>query len=186
MSHIPIILLTALGDEKNMLEGLKIGADTYITKPFSVGVLKATVKNILTNRALLRQVYNSIEDKEQNLPVNCTNTLDWKFIASVKECIEKNMENSDFNVDMLSSQHHMSRTSFFNKLKALTGYAPADYIRMIRLQHAVQLLKQDKNTIAEIADMVGFSDAKYFREVFKRYYNVSPSKFNINQKIDDQ
>lgn len=186
MSHIPIILLTALGDEKNMLEGLKIGADTYITKPFSVGVLKATVKNILTNRALLRQVYNSIEDKEQNLPVNCTNTLDWKFIASVKECIEKNMENSDFNVDMLSSQHHMSRTSFFNKLKALTGYAPADYIRMIRLQHAVQLLKQDKYTIAEIADMVGFSDAKYFREVFKRYYNVSPSKFNINQKIDDQ
>ena len=74
---------------------------------------KATIKNILANRALLRQVYNSIEDEEQNFPVNCTNTLDWKFIASVKECIEKNMGDSDFNVEMLSNQHHMSRTSFY-------------------------------------------------------------------------
>lgn len=178
MSHIPVLLLTALGDEKNMLEGLKTGADAYIIKPFSVGILKATVKNILANRALLRLVYNSIEDKEQSLPTNCTNTLDWKFIASVKECIENNMGNSDFNVDILSSQHHMSRTSFFNKLKALTGYAPADYIRMIRLQHAAKLLKQGEYTITEIADMIGFSDAKYFREVFKKYYNVSPSQFN--------
>lgn len=91
MSHIPVVLLTALGDEKNMLEGLEIGADAYITKPFSVGILKATIKNLLANRALLRQVYNSIEEEEQSFPVNCTNTLDWKFIASVKECIEKNM-----------------------------------------------------------------------------------------------
>ncbi|WP_289199475.1 two-component regulator propeller domain-containing protein, partial [Bacteroides acidifaciens] len=86
MSHIPVILLTALGDEKHMLEGLEIGADAYIIKPFSVGILKATIKNILTNRTLLRQVYNSIQDEEQDFPVNCTNTLDWKFIASVKEC----------------------------------------------------------------------------------------------------
>ena len=177
MSHIPVVLLTALGDEKNMLEGLEIGADAYITKPFSVGILKATIKNLLANRALLRQVYNSIEEEEQNFLVNCTNTLDWKFIASVKECIEKNMGDLDFGVDVLSNQHHMSRTSFYNKLKALTGYAPADYIRMIRLQRAAQLLKQKEYTITEIAEIVGFSDAKYFREVFKKYYNVSPSKF---------
>lgn len=177
ISHIPIILLTALGDEKNMLEGLKIGADAYITKPFSVGILRATVKNILANRTLLSRIYNSIEEKEQDLPGNCTNTLDWKFIASVKECIEKNLGDSEFNVDVLSSQLHMSRTSFFNKLKALTGYAPADYIRMIRLQHAAQLLKQGGYTVTEIADIIGFSDAKYFREVFKKYYNVSPSKY---------
>ena len=177
MSHIPVILLTALGDEKNILGGLEIGADAYITKPFSVGILKVTIKNILANRELLRQVYNSIENKEKHLPVNCTNTLDWKFIASVKECIEKNMGDLDFGVDVLSNQHHMSRTSFYNKLKALTGYDPADYIRMIRLQRAAQLLKQKEYTITEIAEIVGFSDAKYFREVFKKYYNVSPSKF---------
>ena len=184
MSHIPVVLLTALGDEKNMLEGLEIGADAYITKPFSVGILKATIKNLLANRALLRQVYNSIEEEEQKFAVNCTNTLDWKFIASVKECIEKNMSDPDFNVEMLSSRHHMSRTSFFNKLKVLTGYAPADYIRMIRLQHAAQLLKQGEYTIAEITDMVGFSDAKYFREVFKKYYGVSPSKYGDSENTE--
>ena len=177
MSHIPVILLTALGDEKDILGGLGIGADAYITKPFSVGILKVTIKNILANRALLRHVYNSIEDEEEDLPANCSNTLDWKFIASVKGCIEKNMGDSDFNVEMLSSQHHMSRTSFYNKLKVLTGYAPADYIRMIRLQHAAQLLKQGEHTITEVADIVGFSDVKYFREVFKKYYDVSPSKY---------
>ena len=163
MSHIPVVLLTALGDEKHMLEGLEIGAD-----------------------ALLRRVYNSIEDEEPNFPVNCTNTLDWKFIASVKECIEKNMGDSDFNVEMLSNLHYMSRTSFFSKLKALTGYAPADYIRLIRLQHAAQLLKQGEYTITEIADKVGFSDAKYFREVFKKYYGVSPSKYVEAEKIHSQ
>ena len=177
MSHIPVILLTALGDEKDILGGLGIGADAYITKPFSVGILKVTIKNILANRALLRHVYKSIEDEEEDLPANCSNTLDWKFIASVKGCIEKNMGDSDFNVEMLSSQHHMSRTSFYNKLKVLTGYAPADYIRMIRLQHAAQLLKQGEHTITEVADIVGFSDVKYFREVFKKYYDVSPSKY---------
>ena len=149
-----------------------------------MGILKATIKNILTNRALLRRVYNSIEDEEPNFPVNCTNTLDWKFIASVKECIEKNMGDSDFNVEMLSSQHHMSRTSFYNKLKVLTGYAPADYIRMIRLQHAAQLLKQGEHTVTEVADIVGFSDVKYFREVFKKHFNVSPSQY-AKQKEED-
>ena len=100
---------------------------------------------------------------------------------TMQEAVER-FGNPDFNVDMLSSQHHMSRTSFFNKLKALTGYAPADYIRMIRLQHAAQLLKQGEYTIAEITDMVGFSDAKYFREVFKKYYGVSPSKYGESEK----
>ena len=75
---------------------------------------------------------------------------------------------------------YSSFPEIFNKLKALTGYAPADYIRMIRLQHAAKLLKQGEYTITEIADMIGFSDAKYFREVFKKYYNVSPSQFNKN------
>ena len=177
MSHIPVILLTALGDEKNILGGLEIGADAYITKPFSVGILKVTIKNILANRELLRQVYNSIENKEKHLPVNCTNTLDWKFIASVKECIEKNMGDLDFGVDVLSNQHHMSRTSFYNKLKALTGQAPADFVRNIRLKHAAELLKEGKYSVTEVAERTGFCDGKYFREVFKKYFNVSPSQY---------
>ena len=177
-SHIPIILLTALNDEKNILEGLKIGADEYIVKPFNIGILKATIANLLTNRALLKSKYANLEvSEEEEVSPNCATDLDWKFIATVKKSVEENIDNPAFNVDVLCNLLNMSRTSFYNKLKALTGYAPADYIRMIRLQRAAQLLKQKEYTITEIAEIVGFSDAKYFREVFKKYYNVSPSKF---------
>ena len=119
----PVMIVSGRNEDYDSLYGLSLGADAYITKPFSVGILKATIKNLLANRALLRQVYNSIEEEEHNFPVNCTNTLDWKFIASVKECIEKNMGDSDFNVEMLSNLHYMSRTSFFNKLKVFRRVA---------------------------------------------------------------
>lgn len=92
------------------------------------------------------------------------------------------MSNTDLNVDMLCRQHTMSRTGFFNKLKALTGYAPSDYIRLIRLQRAAQLLEHSEYQVTEIADMVGFSDAKYFREVFKKYYKVSPSEYRNSSR----
>ena len=179
-SHIPVVLLTALGDEKNILEGLHIGADEYIVKPFSINILKASIANLLANRALLRKRYANLEintEEEPSTTTTCSNSLDWKFMSNVKRHIEENMDNPDFTVDVLCSLLNMSRTSFYSKLKALTGYAPADYIRMIRLQRAAQLLKQKEYTITEIAEIVGFSDAKYFREVFKKYYNVSPSKF---------
>lgn len=110
-SHIPVILLTALGDEKICLKDWQ-SERTLILPNLSVWGYSRQRSKHTYNRALLRQFYNCIEDKEQNLPVNCTGTLDWKFIASVKECIEDNMGSPDFNVDLLSSRHHMSRTSF--------------------------------------------------------------------------
>ena len=181
-SHIPVILLTALSDEKNMLGGLEVGADAYITKPFSIAILKGNIKNVLTNRVLLRNTYASPDFNKQVIPANCANSLDWKFIAAVKKYIEENVSNTDLSVDMLCRQHTMSRTGFFNKLKALTGYAPSDYIRLIRLQRAAQLLEHSEYQVTEIADMVGFSDAKYFREVFKKYYKVSPSEYRNSSR----
>ena len=83
------------------------------------------------------------------------------------------MDNPSFNVDVLCNLLNMSRTSFYNKIKALTDQAPADYIRLIRLKHAAQLLKEQKHTITEISELTGFSDAKYFREVFKKHFNMS-------------
>lgn len=178
-SHIPIILLTALNDEKDQLEGLKIGADDYLVKPFNIGILKAKIGNLLTNRALLRNKYANLEvDNEEVECTNCQTTLDYQFISSIKNKVEDNLDNSDFNVDTLCTMLHMSRTSFYNKLKALTDQAPGDYIRLIRLKHAAKLLKTGSHTITEIAEMTGFSDAKYFREVFKKHYNVSPSKYS--------
>ena len=96
--------------------------------------------------------------------------------------MEDNIDNPALTVDVLCSLMGMSRTSFYNKLRALTDQAPGDYIRLIRLKRAVQLLKEDTHSITEIAEMTGFSDAKYFREVFKKHYNVSPSQYGKEKK----
>ena len=168
-SHIPVILLTALNNEKDILSGLQIGADEYVVKPFNIGILKANVANLLANRALLRSKYANLDldDEEHDEDcINCSQDIDWKFIANVKKNVEDNIDNPALTVDVLCSLMGMSRTSFYNKLRALTDQAPGDYIRLIRLKRAVQLLKEDTHSITEIAEMTGFSDAKYFREVF--------------------
>ena len=186
-SHIPIILLTALNNEKDILSGLHTGADEYIVKPFNISILKANIANLLANRALLRSKYANLElgeeeEEDKDLCINCSQDIDWKFIANVKKHVEDNLDNPSFTVDTLCSLMGMSRTSFYNKLRALTDQAPGDYIRLIRLKHAVKLLKENTHSITEIAEMTGFSDAKYFREVFKKYYNVSPSQYIKEKK----
>lgn len=179
-SHIPVVLLTALNSDQNIIDGLKTGADEYIVKPFNLGILRATIANLLSNRALLRNKYANLElnDSQHNTEcLNCSNDLDWKFIATVKQHVEQHMDDPNFNVDMLCNLMNMSRTSFYNKIKALTDQAPADYIRIIKLQRAIQLLKEQKYSITEISEMTGFNDAKYFREVFKKYFKVSPTQY---------
>ena len=179
-SHIPIILLTALNTERDIIEGLQTGADDYLVKPFNVGILRATIASLLQNRRLLRNRYTTLaldDEKPDAGCDNCANDLDWKFISTVTRYVEDNLEKTDFNVDSLCALMNMSRTSFYNKLKALTGQAPADYIRLIRLKRAARLLREKRYNITEISEITGFNDAKYFREVFKKYYKVSPSQY---------
>ena len=186
-SHIPVILLTALNNEKDILSGLQIGADEYVVKPFNIGILKANVANLLANRALLRSKFANLDlnDEENDEDcINCSQDIDWKFIANVKKNVEDNIDNPALTVDVLCSLMGMSRTSFYNKLRALTDQAPGDYIRLIRLKRAVQLLKEDTHSITEIAEMTGFSDAKYFREVFKKHFNVSPSQYGKEKRTN--
>ncbi|GAE16106.1 HTH-type transcriptional activator Btr [Bacteroides pyogenes] len=103
--------------------------------------------------------------------------MDWNFISTVKRHVENNIDNQSFNVETLCSLMGMSRTSFYNKLKSLTDQAPADYIRLIRLEYAIRLLKEGEHNITEISEMTGFNDARYFRQVFKKHFNVSPSQY---------
>lgn len=178
-SHIPVLLLTALGEEQNVLDGLHIGADEYIVKPFSVRILKASIANLLANRALLRSKYANLEiDIEEKTPLaKCTNSLDWQFLSDVKKSIEDNIDNPAFSVDVLKDLHNMSRTRFYSKLKALTGLSPQEFIKNIRLKRATQLLKEGVYNITEISEMCGFSESKYFRQVFKKEYKMSPSQY---------
>jgi CheY-like chemotaxis protein/AraC-like DNA-binding protein/two-component sensor histidine kinase len=177
-SHIPVLLLTALGDENNILDGLSIGADEYLIKPFSVKILRANIANLLANRELLRMRYANLDIEKTMVPsANGTNSLDWKFISNAKKIVDENINNPEFSVDVLCESSGMSRTSFYCKLKALTGQSPTEFIRVMRLKRATELLKEGRYAINEISDMVGFSETKYFREVFKKYYKMSPSRY---------
>ena len=189
-SHIPVILLTALNNEKDILSGLRIGADEYVLKPFNIGILKATISNLLANRALLRNKYASLDSEDEETDdeeyINYSQDIYWQFIADVRKNIKDNIDNSALTVDVLASLMGMSRTSFYNKLKALTDQSPGDYIRLIRLKHAIKLLKENVHNITEISEMTGFNDVKYFREVFKKHYNVSPSQYFKEKKEDNK
>lgn len=176
-SHIPIILLTALNDKTNIINGLKTGADDYLTKPFDISILKATIATILANREVLKNRFAALDIRNNDEYIHCASELDREFMTKVQTIIEKNISNSEFTVDTLCSAINMSRSSFYSKIKVLTDQAPADFVRIIRLTRAAELLKTKKYSISEVADMTGFSDAKYFREVFKKFYKTSPTKY---------
>lgn len=186
-SHLPVILLTALGSHQDIVSGLGTGADEYIPKPFSIHVLKATIANLLANRERLRKRYTDPNfDPQPNSPSEGLGELDHRFILNIRKLVEEHMADADFSVDRLCQLMYMSRTSLYNKIKALTGESPADYARIIRLQYAARLLKEKRYNVTEIAELTGFNDAKHFREVFKKYYHTSPTHYaqNENQTTD--
>ena len=175
-SHIPIILLTALGDKEHILEGLEIKADQYLVKPFDVHILKATIRTLIANRKMLRNRFKSAVTAlpEEAPAVELPTSLDDEFIQKVTELVKEGL-GKNFNVDTLCASVNMSRTSFYNKIKALTGIAPAEFIRNIRMQEAALMLKSQRYTVAEVSDKMGFADPKYFTDTFKKFYGVPPS-----------
>lgn len=176
-SHIPVILLTALNDKESIIKGLQSKADRYIIKPFDVGVLKANITNVLAIRELIRKRYSQFQftTEEENVP-HPPLDLDQEFIIKVTETIKKNLS-KELNVDTLCAAFNMSRSSFYNKIKALTNYSPSEFIRKVRMNEAAILLKSKKYTVSEVSDMLGFGDPKYFTDSFKKYFDVPPSVY---------
>lgn len=142
-----------------------------------IEVQNARLKRIRAYARLYAKPSKGEADDSFRTCTHCNNEQDWRFISLVKKHVENNMTDPAFNVDSLCDLLNMSRSSFYNKLKALTGQAPADYVRLIRLSRAQTLLKEHRYSITEVADMTGFNDAKYFREVFKKHFGVSPSQY---------
>lgn len=159
-------------------------ADLYIEKPFSIYELKKGIEGLLIYKDKPSSV--SLDETNETNQIliefnsdclHCINNIDWRFIEEVKKQVEDHMSNSDFTIDVLCSLLNMSRSSFYSKIKSLTGEAPADYVRSLKIQKAAELLSEDKLNINEIAEATGFNDAKYFREVFKKHYNMNPSEY---------
>jgi len=178
ISHVPVILLSAKTAIESKLEGMEYGADDYITKPFNVSFLKARVKNVLEQRIRLQQLYSTgkITEIEEEEPLQISNR-DNKFMLQVIELVKENISKSDFSVDELGKLMCMSRASFFNKLKNITGVSPVVFIRDMRLNEAAELLKNDDLLIKEVCFEVGFNDLKYFGKCFRAKYNYTPVEY---------
>lgn len=176
-SHIPVILLTARNTENKKLEGFDVGADDYITKPFSFEILESRIKNLIHQRELIRKSFQKIFELTPS-EIKVT-SLDEQLIQKAMAIVEKNMGNTDFSVDQLAKEVGMSRVHLYKKLTTLTGKTPIEFIRVIRLRRAARLLEKSQLTIAEIAYQVGFNNPKYFAKYFKEEYKILPSEYAV-------
>ena len=175
-NHIPVVLLTAKSAVESRLDAMKYGADDYITKPFSPVLLDARIENIIEQRKKLQETFRrrlmELEPKQVEIV-----SQDEVFIARLLDFMDRNIENSDLTVDEMVSEMAMGRTVFFNKLKNLTGLAPIEFIRELRIKRAAQLLKTGDYNVSQITYMVGMSDSRYFSKCFKKVYGVTPSEY---------
>lgn len=185
-SHIPVIMLTAKTSQEGEIEGLKTGADAYIRKPFDMEVVELSIQNILKYREELRKKFNREITLQPN-EVTVTST-DEKFLQNSIEIVEKYMMDSDFSVEILVKEMALSRSTFYLKIKELTGLSTGEFIRNIRLKRAMQLLEKSNLSVKEIMFMTGFNTASYFSKCFKKQFGVIPSKYvrQIKNKIEDK
>ncbi len=174
-SHIPVILLTARSAQTDQIAGLSMGADVYLTKPFSVQVLQLTVSNLLAAREKMRQKFSN------EFTIAPANTIiqsaDKDFIDRLVHIIEEHLDNPDFGVDVLSVKIAMSQSVLYKKLRALTNMSVNDFIKSIRLKKAAQLLQLKTYSVNEISLMVGFLDRKYFSKEFKKQFGATPREY---------
>jgi signal transduction histidine kinase/DNA-binding response OmpR family regulator/ligand-binding sensor domain-containing protein len=174
-SHIPVILLSALTGKAEQLNGLGLGADDYLTKPFDMGLLIQRIKTIVRNRKIVHDKTLNLINVEVKEPI-LNNIQNDKFLKTMLKVIQENMSNTEFGKDDFASAMNVSSSLLYKKVKALTDQSPVDYIKSIRLEYAVELLKTKNYTITEISEMCGFSSVGYFSTVFKKRYGITPSE----------
>ena len=174
-SHIPFVMLTAKTDDDSKVEGMDVGADTYIEKPFSVQYLEACIRNILEIRRRLIEKF-STQPLEPVTEI-ANNPTDNEFLIRMNKVIEDNFSNSDLNVNFLAEQLNISRSGLFAKIKTLADVTPNEMIQIVRLKRAAQLLQEKKHTVSEIGYMVGFSNPSYFSKCFQKQFGIRPADY---------
>ncbi len=174
-SHIPTIILTALGNKESYLKGLQSGADLYLTKPFSYSILVQSIKSLLYNREKLRYYYTSnIHNIEHT---DSFGNMEQQFVSKLNVLITENLGDSDFSVENLAENLNISRVQLYRKVKAMMGISISDYISNLRLEKAKSMLEKTTMSVSEIAYSSGFSSPNYFSTAFKGKYGKSPASF---------
>lgn len=174
-SHIPIILLTALSTDENVLEGTESGADAYITKPFSPQLLMARILQLLNQREILRQKFGKVPPEIRSAMLR--NEQDSLFVKRLDSIVYSRLGEQDLSVDKVAGLLHLGRTIFYKKVRGTTGYTPNEYIRVIRLRKAAELLKESEKNVSEVAYAVGFDNPYYFSKCFKEQFGMPPSQY---------
>ena len=173
-SHIPVIMLSAKSDISDQMEGLGGGADDYIPKPFSLDLLKAKIRNQLRTRARLIDMYSHCTEIEPSKVA--MNPLDEEFLSKAIKVMNEHIDDSQFSTDAFAKEMCMSRSNLHLKMKALTGESTNDFIRRVRLNKAMELLKTSRYNVSEVSAMVGYSTPSYFTTSFKKHFGYSPSE----------
>lgn len=173
--HIPVIILSAKIDIKDQLEGLQVGADDYIPKPFALSVLTAKIQNMIrTRRRIFEHYSKNLEVEPEKITFNA---MDEELLKRAVAIVEKNMDNIEFSTDEFAREMNMSRSNLHLKLKAITGESTIDFIRKIRFNEACKLLKDGRYTVSEVSTMVGFNTPSYFATSFKKYFGCLPTEY---------
>lgn len=185
LCHIPVVLLTALTTDNKKLEGLQCGADDYIEKPFSNKMLLGHIANMIRNRNLLKKKFGesvttsiSVDTEIQTLALT---PLDSKFLSKLSDIVKSHLSDADFDVNLLAKELGVSRSSLYNKLKALGSMTPNDFVLKERLKLAAELLQNQPDLqITEVAFQAGFNSLRYFRHCFKAHFNQTPQEYRSN------
>lgn len=173
--HIPVIILSAKADVREQLEGLQVGADDYIPKPFVLNIVVAKIRNLFRTRYRVIEYYSkSMEIEPEKIALN---PLDEKLLKQAMDIMERHIDDVEFTTDEFAREMCMSRSSLHVKMKALTGESTNDFIRKVRFNRACKLLKEGRYTVAEISVMVGYNTPSYFTTSFKKYFGCLPSEY---------
>ena len=179
LSHIPVIILTAVTSERGKMEGMESGADAYIVKPFSMNFLSQTVQNLLRQREEIKKMYATSPFVSASSA--SISPADAEFLERLKVAVMRNIGNSDFNVDLLAAEMNMSRTSLNRKVRGTLDQSPNNYIRIERLKAAAEMLKTGDKKVNEVCYNVGFSSPSYFTKCFYEQFGILPKEFNKEQ-----
>lgn len=174
--HIPLILLTALSSHEHKIEGLEIGADSYIAKPFNKKHLEVRVERLIESRLQLRKHYQQ-DVITQFVKENKISQLDSNFLKKCNIIIEQHLTENEYGVEQMSIEVGLSRVHVYRKIKHLTGLSVSEFVRNIKLKKAAEILRESGKTIAEVAYETGFSSPSYFSKCFKDLYTISPTEF---------
>ena len=183
-NHIPVILLSAKSDEETNLQGLKCGADAYVTKPFYTEVLRRTALNLVNLRSTLHNIYSGQQTQEERQMKIDLESPNQKLLDRIMRVVNNNIANPELSIDMLCEEVGISRAHIYRKLKELTNQSGRDFIRNIRLKYAEKLLLEDNHSIGEIAEKVGFTKISNFSASFKEKYGLSPHQWRESQRQD--